>query len=551
MTNDTPTWQMPYTPATQYQKRVAYFSMEFAIDQYLKVYSGGLGFLAGSHMRSAYHLKQNMIGIGMLWKYGYYDQIRDEVGFMKVLYQRKYYTFLKDTGIVVPVYIKNHQIFVKALYLEPELFGTVPMYFLTTDIPENDHLSQTITHRLYDSNESTRIAQNIVLGVGGAKVVEALGGAEIYHMNEAHALPLSYYLYNKFGSLEETRNHIVFTTHTPEKAGNTERNIFSLDEMGFFNGVSLEEARKITQTEDDVFKFTPAALRISRKANGVSALHGDTANKMWADVDGKCEIISITNAQNQKYWQDRKLAEAHSSQNDEALVARKRELKKKLFGIVADQTGKLFDIDTLTIVWARRFAEYKRADLIMRDIMRFNTLITQTDRPVQIIWAGKPYPEDHGAISLFNHIRSYTYKKKNVAVLTGYELKLSSHLKKGSDIWLNTPRRPQEASGTSGMTAAMNGSLALSTYDGWIPEYAKHGVNCFVIPPADPTLQSHEQDDMDHLNLMQILEDQILPLYYDTPQQWLQVVKQAMSDVNPAFGSDRMAHEYYEKLYNA
>ncbi|SDK36987.1 starch phosphorylase [Catalinimonas alkaloidigena] len=525
--------------------------MEFAIHQSLKTYSGGLGFLAGSHMRSAYELKQNMIGIGMLWKYGYYDQVRTEDNTMKVLFRKKYYNFLEDSGIMVPVYVNNHQIYVKALYLRPEVFNTIPMYFLTTDIDENDHLAQTITHRLYDSNTATRIAQNLVLGVGGAKVVDALGGADIYHMNEGHALPLTFHLYQKFGhDLNEVKKRVCFTTHTPEKAGNEEHNIYQLHQMGFFSNLPLEEVRQITGIDTDSFSHSLAALRLCKIANGVSELHGKVSRDMWGENSGIAKIIHITNAQNKTYWADKQLAGNLASGDDEALFHRKKHLKKRLFETVADQTGKIFDKDVLTIVWARRFAEYKRADLIKRDIMRFNRLINNDKYPVQIIWAGKPYPFDYNAISRFDHLVTSSYKTKNTAVLVGYELALSMLLKQGADIWLNTPRRPREASGTSGMTAAMNGAINFSISDGWVPEFAEHGKNAFIIPPTDPTLPIDQQDTNDYENLMGILENEILPLYYDRPKEWEKLVKRSMLEVTPRFDSNRMADEYYELMYD-
>jgi starch phosphorylase len=203
------TWAHPYEINPQYGKRVAYFSMEFAIDQALKIYSGGLGFLAGSHMRSAYELKQNMIGIGMLWKFGYYDQARNEDQTLRVHFEKKFYPYLLDSGITVKVTVNNHPVFVKAMYLPAHVFGTVPMYLLTTDIPENDYLAQTITHRLYDAEHSARVAQSIVLGIGGAKVVAALGGADIYHMNEAHAMPMAFQLMEQFGDIDEVSKRVV------------------------------------------------------------------------------------------------------------------------------------------------------------------------------------------------------------------------------------------------------------------------------------------------------------------------------------------------------
>jgi len=545
------TWQHPYTPNPKYGKRVAYFCMEFAIHQPFKIYSGGLGYLAGSHMRSAYELKQNFIGIGLLWKYGYFNQTSNESREMTVQWQAKNYNFLEDTGIIVPVYVDRHQVYVKALYLRPEIFNTVPMYFLTTDIPENDHLSHTITHKLYDSDLATRIAQSIVLGIGGAKVIEALGGADIYHINEGHALPVAFYLYSKYRDIEEVRKRFVFTTHTPEKAGNDVHELWLLDKMSFFNFVPLPEIRKIAQTEGDTLDYTLTALRMAKIANGVSKIHGEVSRKMWAGNSGICSIISITNAQNKRYWADTDLVKALAVNDDEALLKRKRHLKKRLFEVVGDQTGELFDPDVLTIVWARRFAGYKRPDLLIADYERFTALISRKDKPVQIIWAGKPYPLDENGISTFNHLVRYTEKMSNCAVLTGYELTLSRLLKCGSDIWLNTPRRPQEASGTSGMTAAMNGSINFSINDGWVAEFGKHGENAFVIPPVDTNLPLDQQDHLDCQNMFDILENEIIPLYYDHHDKWLELMKRSMGEVTPYFDSGRMADEYYQLMYNA
>lgn len=536
-----------YKPASQYSTKAAYFSMEFAIHQSLKTYSGGLGYLAGSHMRSAYDLKQNMIGIGILWKYGYYDQVRGADNSMQVLFQQKQYNFLEDTGILVPVYINKHQVYVKAYYLAPEQFGTCPMYFLSTDIEENDYLARTITHKLYDGDTAARIAQMIVLGIGGAKVIEALGSeADIYHMNEAHALPLCFHLLSKFHNVDKVKSHVVFTTHTPEKAGNEEHNVYLLDKMGYFANLSLDEVRAVTKIYDDSFSLSLGALRLAKVANGVSQLHGEVSREMWGGFADICPIYAITNAQNHKYWADHAMQVAITTNNDEQLKWRKMHLKKRLIETVADQTGKYFDKDAIIIVWARRFAEYKRADLIKRDIVRFNRLITNSRYPVQIIWAGKPYPGDLNAISVFNHLVESTRNIPNLAVLTGYELNLSALLKKGSDVWLNTPRRPREASGTSGMTAAMNGSVNLSINDGWIPEYGKHRYNSFVLPEADLSLPVDEQDNFDSTNLMNMLELDVLPLYYETPSQWFELMKRNMVDVVKYFDSSRMAHEYYE-----
>lgn len=543
-------WYHPYPIQEKYSKRVAYFSMEFGIDQALKIYSGGLGFLSGSHMRSAYDLKQNVIGIGMLWKHGYYDQERNDDLTLRIQFQKKYYSFLEDTGILVWVNVNNHPVAVKALVLKPEIFGTVPVYLLTTDIHENDYLGRTITQRLYDKELAARIAQSIVLGIGGGKVVEALGGAEVYHLNEGHALPLAFHLHERFQHLEEVQKRLVFTTHTPEKAGNEEHDVYLLHRMGFFNGLPLEEARRLTGMQGETFNYTLAALRMAKRANGVSQLHGEVARQMWENNEGLCEIKAITNAQNSPFWQDEQLHQALIKSNDKALTARKREMKGELFAEVADQTGKLFDPDVLTVVWARRFAGYKRADLMLRDIYRFFDLINRKNRPVQFIWAGKPYPFDTGGIETFDNLVRLSFKRDNFAVLTGYEIGLSRKLKQGADVWLNTPRRPREASGTSGMTAAMNGALNLSVLDGWLPEFARHGENSFVLPVVDTTLPDHEQDDADFENLMRILEKEVIPTYYQDQPKWIAMMKQSMEDVVPQFGADRMAQEYYEQMYS-
>lgn len=542
----------PYTFDKKYEKPVAYFSMEFAIDQPLKIYSGGLGFLAGSHLRSAYELKQNLIGVGILWKKGYYDQERNQDQTLRVSFRDKDYGYLADTKILFPIIIHGAKVFVKVFLLKATVFNTAPLFLLTTDIPENDFLAQTISHRLYDPNETTRIAQSILLGVGGAKLIDILERqTDIYHMNEGHALPLCFYLLDKFKSIEEVRQRVVFTTHTPEKAGNEEHSLPLLNAMSFFNGIPLKQVEELVHPENGVLNYTLTALRIAKRANGVSKLHGEVARKMWNGYQDVCEITSITNAQNRTYWLDEDLGAALSQGDDERLVKRKKELKYKLFRTVANQTGKLFDENVLTIVWARRFAGYKRANLLLSDFDRFVKLAKNKKYPIQVIWAGKPYPEDFSAINIFNEIYWKTKDLPNCTVVTGYELWLSGHLKKGSDIWLNNPRLYHEASGTSGMTAAMNGSINLSIPDGWVPEFARHGENSFIIPTAEGNISQEEIDKTEARNLLDLLEKEIIPMYYDNPAAWTKIMKASMTDVLPEFDSGRMAKEYFEKMYLA
>lgn len=541
----------PYAFNSKFKKKVAYFSMEFAIDQSLKTYSGGLGFLAGSHMRSVYDLKQNEIGIGILWKYGYYDQGRNKDNTLKVDFREKIYHFLEDTNIRFQITIQQRNVWVAAYYLPATVFGSAPMIFLTTDTDGNDEAARKISYHLYDADHITKISQCILLGIGGAKFLDEIGyNPDIYHLNEAHAVPGLFYLYEKWNDIEKLKNHTIFTTHTPEEAGNDKSDFHLLQYLNFYSDLDESTVREITGIDDNVFNYSLAALRMSKKANGVSALHGEVSRGMWGHYDDICEISHVTNAQNKKYWVDSELEAARVKSNFAKIDSRKKELKATLFKEVADQAGKLFDPNVLTIVWARRFAGYKRADLLTRDRERFDRIMRNTKYPVQFIWAGKPYPHDHPAIETFNNLFFLSHLYPNMAVLTGYELKLSKLLKDGSDIWLNNPVVTREASGTSGMTAAMNASVNFSTYDGWVCEFAKNNENSFIVPVAEAQPDWY-RDGQDLNNMLDMLENTILPTYYENKEKWGQIVLNSMNDVAEFFDSTRMATEYYEKMYNA
>ena len=533
-----------------FAKSVAYFSMEYAIDPSFKIYSGGLGFLAGSHMRSAAALKQNLCGIGIYWTCGYYNQSRGDGREMAVQFRRKHPAFLRETGVQFTLRIFDRDVLVRALHLPGDVFGTVPMFFLTTDMEENDAFGRNITQRLYDHDANTRLAQYLLLGKGGARLLEELGvQPDVYHLNEAHGVSAALHALEKTGDVEKVREKFVFTTHTPEEAGNEKSDFFQVKRAGFFGGMSDATVRAAIGQSGDLFHHTLAALRLSHRANAVSQQLGEVARKMWRDESAIAPIIHITNAQNQKYWQDSILENARLRGDIESLRMRKRELKERLFREVADQSGKLMDPDVLTIVWARRFAAYKRADLLTRDQKWFRELLSRSDRPVQIIWAGKPYPFDYDAIETFNHLIQLTEPYPNATVLVGYELELSRDLKNGSDVWLNTPIVTREASGTSGMTAAMNGAINVSTWDGWICEFGQDGKNSFIVPPAETQLTPAQRDLADLRHLHEILENKVCPLYYEQPDQWWRMVLESMNDVVSAFDSDRMAREYYERLY--
>ncbi len=534
-----------------YAKSVVYYSMEFAIDQSFKIYSGGLGFLAGSHMRSAAALRQNFCGIGIFWTCGYYNQTRGDGREMAVQFRRKHPAFLRDTGIQFTIRIYDQDVWVRALYLPGDVFGTVPMFFLTTDVDGNNDFGRNITQRLYDHDHNVRIAQYMVLGLGGARLLEELGvDPDVQHLNEAHGLSALFRYYEKSRDKELVKKKFVFTTHTPEEAGNEKTDVYLLHRAGFFGDVSVDEIRKLIGLYDDTFNHSLAALRLSHRANGVSKLHGEVSRQMWHNYVDICPIDHITNAQNKKYWADHIMENARLHGDLDGLRKRKRELKERLFRIVADQSGKLMNPDVLTIVWARRFAGYKRADLITRERQLFRELLNRIDMPVQIIWAGKPYPFDYSAIETFNHLINLTAPYPNATVLVGYELELSRDLKNGSDVWLNNPIVTREASGTSGMSAAMNGAVNFSTWDGWICEYGKDGENSFIVPPASTELTAEARDHEDMMQLFTILNQKICPTYYSHSNEWWKLVLHSMNDVVPFFDADRMAREYYEKMYS-
>ncbi len=531
--------------------RVAYFSMEMAIDQSLHTYSGGLGFLSGSHMRSAGHLDLPMVGVTPLWATGYGDQQLGADGKVEIIYKRRQYDFLKDIGVTVEVTIFGQPVKIRALLLEPATFGTVPIYYLTTDIAENTLEHRSWTDKLYDADERIRIAQEIILGIGGLRVLKAAGvKINQVHMNEGHALPAVFELLEDLnGDFERVRQSTVFTTHTPVAAGNETHNAHLLAEAGFFNKLNVHDAIRIGGED---FSLTVAALRMSRMANGVSQLHGLVANNMWHWVDNRCPIIAITNAVNVPYWQDKRMANAET---DEQLLSVKREMKQELFDYIKQQTGKTFDPDVLTIVWARRFTEYKRPALILEDLERVKKLFGA--KKIQLIYAGKFHPSDLTGQRIFNEVIAHAANIPEMAVLTGpgYELELSGLLKRGSDVWLNTPVRPLEASGTSGMSANMNGSIHFSIYDGWAVEGTFDGINGYLIQERDGDsmdfLNAEDRHKQDYALMMRILEDEIIPTYYDNKAQWAKLMRQAIRTSVGYFDSDRMAIEYYVSLYKS
>ncbi len=526
--------------------KVAYFSMEMPIDQSLYTYSGGLGYLAGSHMHSAGKLDLPLVGVTMLWTHGYGIQVINEKNEVELQYNKREYPFLKNTGITVVVEVFGKPVRVKAFLLEAETFDTAPVYLLTTDIPENSEEHRKISHVLYDGDQKTRIAQEIVLGIGGLRVLRAAAEhINVIHLNEGHALPAGFELLDEFhGNLDEVKERLVFTTHTPVAAGNESHNAHLLAEAGFFGKTDVHRAIELGGED---FSLTVAALRMSRTANGVSQLHGEVANNMWNWVHGRAPIKAITNAVNNEVWQDKRVTAV--KKDGKALLKLKKEMKQELFDYIEKEKGVKFDPDVLTIVWARRFTEYKRAWLLFSDEERILDLLK--NKKIQLIYSGKFHPLDTAGHNAFNEMLANSKKYPNMVVLPNYELELSGLLKRGSDIWLNNPLRPMEASGTSGMSANMNGCLHFSTYDGWAVEGTFHDINGYLINADgnDEYLPIDDRHKQDYESMMSTLEENILPTYYDNPKRWSELMIQAIQTADAFFNSDRMVIEYYNRLY--
>ncbi|CAN5515301.1 alpha-glucan family phosphorylase [soil metagenome] len=559
---------LPYNIDQKYAKKIAYFSPEFAIHQPLKTYAGNVGYLTGSFLRSAYALKQDVIGIGILWKYGYYDQIRKNDLTMDVQFQEKNYKFLEDVGIKFTVPINNKEVYVKAYYLAPQLFKTAPLFLLSTDLPENDYLSQSITHKLYDIHTETRMASHIVLGVGGANFLEIINyEPDFYNLNEVDALPLAFHLYKKLNNAEDVKNKIVFTDHSPDettdlntvKSFNTDHTpnesvsqtleFHQLEKMNYFSGLSQEQIEKLLGKTGQLFNPNQAAIQIAKTTIGNSILHKDLLQQFYPSQ--KKSIQHITASQNFNYWADKDLYEALKSGDADALNRRKKLLKKLLFEEVADLTGHLFDENHLTLVWARRFSNFRRPDLILQNLEKLQELLNDKVQPVQIIFAGKPHPMDYTSITIFDKLINVSKEFNNLTVLTGLELKLSKLLKGGADLWLNTSSTSHEASETSCISAAMNGCINFSTNSSWIPEFSSPGVNSFILSPVDPYISDFEQNKNDNAHLMDFLKNEVIPMYYNNPAGWTTMMKRSMKDIIPYFDSDRLVKEYYEKIYNA
>jgi starch phosphorylase len=533
---------------TNNKPKVAYFCMEYGLSSQFKIYSGGLGILAGDMMKAAHDSKLPVVGVGLLWKQGYTEQKIGKDGKPYDCYPDYVYDFLEDTGVKVKVKIRLNEVTCKVWKVTK--FGNADLYLLDTYLPEN--ADKLITGQLYGWFAEERIAQEMVLGIGGVRALRALNQKiDLYHFNEGHAVLAGIELMNektaKGMSFDDawkaTKKEIVFTTHTPVPAGNEQHGHEVLKYMGANQGLTLEQMTKLGGAP---FNMTVAALRLAKKSNAVAKLHGVVANKMWNKVEGRSEIIAITNGVHTGTWVsecfiNNKLSDAEIWENHVRI-------KKELIEMITARGHVKLNPDTLLIGFSRRAAPYKRSNLIFSDIERTRKLF-QSNK-LQIVFSGKAHPQDEGGKKIIAQIVQMSKEFPNhVVFLENYDMDIGAALTRGADVWLNNPRRPLEACGTSGMKAAMNGVINVSTLDGWWDEACQDGINGWAIGDTDENLTESEHDAKDAKSLYEVFENKVIPTFYDNRAAWIKIMRASIDSCMQEFSGRRMVEDYYKYLY--
>jgi len=550
---------------------VAYFSMEIAIAPEMPTYSGGLGILAGDTMRSAADLGLGLCAVTLLHRQGYFRQHLDAQGIQTAEDQpwplEKLLT-LEDAHVEVTLEGRPVRVRAWRYDLEGVSGHTIPIYLLDTDLPENDPRDRELTDHLYGGDTDYRLSQEAILGIGGVRMLEALGyDVTVFHMNEGHAALLTVGLMEVQlgGQLDRpiserdtqaVRNRCVFTTHTPVPAGHDR---FSMEQTHRILGSKLAQLlERMGGVHDGMLNMTYVALTSSRFVNGVAMQHGKISREMFPDYS----IYAITNGVHAATWTappmqgifDRSLPRWRKDnfQLRYAIDVPLRDIekahaesKRSLLDIVAERTGIQLRTNVFTIGFARRVATYKRADLLLSDPERL-VHCAEKFRGLQVLFSGKAHPHDEPGKKLIQEIFEVAARVDSetlkIIYLENYEWKLASMLTAGVDLWLNTPRRPFEASGTSGMKAALNGVPSLSVLDGWWVEGCIEGVTGWAIPDSDTPEQ-------EVTSLFDRLESTILPLYYGNPDQWRTVMRSTIALNGSFFNTHRMLQEYISNAY--
>lgn len=609
--------------ARPYDEQIAYFCAEFGIHESFPNYSGGLGILAGDHLKSASDLGIPLVGIGLLYQMGYFHQTLSQNGWQNEMYSENVFSTLPLVRVTVPgstepltvtVDLPNGAVYIHIWRLS---VGRVTLYLLDTNIPENANPEyRDITDQLYGGNIETRIQQEIVLGIGGYRALEAMGiRPTVCHINEGHAafmaLERTRFVMQELNisfnhALEISRSGNVFTTHTPVPAGNE---VFSIDLIekyfsGYIKtlGLSTEQfyalGRQIQSDTNEQFSMTVLGLRTALHRNGVAQLHGVVSRNMWRNIwkdfpVDEVPIGAITNGihslswvaeeiaelydrylghewrtetQNEELWQDvemipsLELWRTHERLRERMVIYARAHIQRRAPKYTAyDQLVRISDVldpHALTIGFSRRFATYKRATLLFGDMARLKNLLESVNSPVQFVIAGKAHPKDNPGKEMIKTIVQQIKAhglERNIVFLEDYDIETARFLVQGCDVWLNTPRRPLEASGTSGMKAAINGVLHLSTLDGWWDE-AYNGMNGFSIGAGEEYENSDEHDAIEREALFQLLEQEIIPMFYDRskkgiPERWVERMKECLKTLPAFFSTQRMVQEYSEVHY--
>lgn len=598
---------------------VAYFSMEFAIHSSLPLYAGGLGILAGDYCKEASDLGLPLVGVGFMYPQGYFFQRVSDDGWQEETYRQLDFGGAPITLVLdsqnkptkVAVELDSRQVYVAVWQVN---VGRVRLFLLDTNLEENSPEDRQLSARLYGGGQEMRLQQEILLGVGGVRVLRALGiEPSIWHANEGH---MAFMMLERCRELvkegidfseavPQVQATTVFTTHTPVQAGNDAFPLSLVEKyfQCYWSPLGLDKGAFLklgTQEPDNgAFNMSLLGLRMARQRNAVSQLHGGVCRRMWHRLwpevaEKDVPIGSVTNGIHVPTWVAPQMAKLYERYLDPDWLAQHddpalwehvddipddeiwmvhRSLKNKLIGLVREQarkrwsldhgsplpvlaTGALLDTEALTIGFSRRFTDYKRATLILRDIERLKRIVQDPLRPVQIVFCGKAHPNDHRGKQLIQEVYNAASAPEfhgRIAFVEDYDMHLARYLVRGVDVWLNTPRHLQEASGTSGMKAALNGVLHLSALDGWWYE-AYNGANGWAIHADIDEYGSVDQDRLDADELYHLLEERVIPLYYErdmkgVPRGWVRMIKQAIRSVAPRFCTRRMAKEYTEQMY--
>ncbi len=606
---------------------IAYFCAEYGVHNSLPNYSGGLGILAGDHLKSASDLNVPLMAIGLLYRYGYFRQQISHEGWQKESYNDIFESELALTPVVddagervmVSVKIRGREVFAQAWLAR---IGRISLCLLDTNLGRNSEVDRLITGHLYGGDTETRIVQEKVLGMGGVRLLRKLGiDPAVYHLNEGHAAFSTLELSKEFleanpdgtfaDAVEAVREKCVFSTHTPVAAGN---DVFPTTTLSECFSSEFIGSLKLTQNEflalgradlsdnTEGFGMSPLAIRMCRSANGVSEKHGEVSRKLWlkmfpdlADA-GAVPITSVTNGVHAPTWiapvfqdiYDSRIgtywhslvrdpaawAAAVEGLSDNDIWTAHQTLKGLLIAFIRERTKtkdsgskdtinehedtrQLFSPNVLTIGFARRVAAYKRWDLLFTDLERLLKMVDDAERPVQFVFAGKAHPQDNTAKTILQKLMSINHDsnwQRRAVFVEDYDQEIARYLVHGVDVWMNVPRRPMEASGTSGMKAAMNGALNFSVLDGWWIE-GYNEVNGFAIGGLDADDNDAVMDAADAEALYQTLENEIIPAYYDIgdnglSSEWIARMRNSIATLTPQFSSDRMVADYLSNIYN-